>query len=108
MLKFALVGCGRISKRHSELLGNNQIKGACLASVCDIDKTKAKDIASKFNISFYTDMHEMMKNEHIDVICVLTESGYHESSSEAFYLLQNLQFLHFHFHLRLKLIPLSL
>jgi len=32
MLKFALVGCGRIAKRHSELLGQNQIKDACLVA----------------------------------------------------------------------------
>lgn len=77
MLKFALVGCGRIAKRHSELLGHNQIEGAQLVSVCDIDQEKAKAIADTFNISFYTDMDEMMQKEAIDVVCVLTESGYH-------------------------------
>ncbi|MBI59963.1 oxidoreductase [bacterium] len=77
MLKFALVGCGRIAKRHSELLGQNQIKDACLVAVCDIDKEKADAIASQFNISSYTDMHRMMQSEDIDVVTVLTESGYH-------------------------------
>ncbi len=28
MLNFALIGCGRIAKRHSELLGRGQIAGA--------------------------------------------------------------------------------
>ena len=77
MLKFALVGCGRIAKRHSELLGQNQIKDACLVAVCDIDKEKADAIANQFNISSYTDMHRMMQSEDIDVVTVLTESGYH-------------------------------
>ncbi len=77
MLKFALVGCGRIAKRHSELLGLNQIDNASLVSVCDIDENKAKSIANKFDISYYTDMDEMMQNEDIDVVSVLTESGYH-------------------------------
>tara|TARA_B100000131_G_C18096317_1_gene604158 strand:+ start:18 stop:1085 length:1068 start_codon:yes stop_codon:yes gene_type:complete len=77
MLKFALVGCGRIAKRHSELLGQNQIKDACLVAVCDIDKEKSDAIASQFNISSYTDMHRMMQSEDIDVVTVLTESGYH-------------------------------
>jgi len=77
MLKFALVGCGRIAKRHSELLGQNQIKDACLVAVCDIDKEKADAIANQFNISSYTDMHHMMQSEDIDVVTVLTESGYH-------------------------------
>lgn len=77
MLRFALVGCGRIAKRHSELLGLNQIKNAKLVSVCDIVEKKAKNIAEKFNIPYYIDMDSMMQKEQIDVVCVLTESGYH-------------------------------
>lgn len=77
MLRFALVGCGRIAKRHSELLGLNQIKNASLVAVCDIDEEKAKRIAEQFNVSYYTNMDDMMKAETIDVVSVLTESGYH-------------------------------
>ena len=53
MLKFALVGCGRIAKRHSELLGESQIKGACLAAVCDVVLEKAQTIAAKYGIGAY-------------------------------------------------------
>ena len=77
MLKFALVGCGRIAKRHSELLGLNQINNASLVAVCDIIEEKAKKIGQQFNVPYYTDMDTMMKNENIDVVSVLTESGYH-------------------------------
>lgn len=77
MLKFALVGCGRIAKRHSELLGLNQIKNASLVAVCDVDEEKAKKIGKQFNIPYYTDMDEMMSKEPIDVVSVLTESGNH-------------------------------
>jgi len=77
MLKFALVGCGRIAKRHSELLGLNQIENASLVAVCDIIEEKAKKIGEQFNVPYYTDMDEMMKKEKIDVVSVLTESGYH-------------------------------
>jgi len=77
MLKFALVGCGRIAKRHSELLGFNQIQGASLVAVCDIDEQKAKKIGIQFNIPYYTNMDTMMQSENIDVVSVLTESGYH-------------------------------
>ena len=61
MLKFALVGCGRISKRHSELLGNGQIQGATLAAVCDVVPANAEAIAKTFGVPGYTDMHEMMR-----------------------------------------------
>ena len=77
MLKFGLVGCGRIAKRHSELLGHNQIDNASLVAVCDIDEEKAKKIGEQFNVPYYTDMDEMMEKESIDVVSVLTESGYH-------------------------------
>ena len=63
MLNFALVGCGRIAKRHSELLGLKQINGASLVSVCDLIEAKAKKVAEQFSISCYTDMHQMMQKE---------------------------------------------
>jgi UDP-N-acetyl-2-amino-2-deoxyglucuronate dehydrogenase len=77
MLNFALVGCGRIAKRHSELLGHNQIDGARLVAVCDIVEAKAAAIGRQFDVPVYTDMHEMMSACEIDVVVVLTESGNH-------------------------------
>lgn len=77
MLNFALVGCGRIAKRHSELLGLNQISGARLAAVCDVLVHKAQAIGDRFSVPAYQSMHEMMKSESIDVVVVLTESGNH-------------------------------
>lgn len=77
ILKFALVGCGRIAKRHSELLGYNQIKGAKLVAVCDLVLEKAQKIAAEFSVPCFTDMHQMMQSTDIDVIVVLTESGNH-------------------------------
>lgn len=77
MLKFALVGCGRIAKRHSELLGFMQIENASLVAVCDVIEEKAKKIGNQFDVPFYSDMDVMMQKEDIDVVSVLTESGYH-------------------------------
>jgi UDP-N-acetyl-2-amino-2-deoxyglucuronate dehydrogenase len=77
MLNFALVGCGRIAKRHSELLGFNQIAGVRLVSVCDNVIDKANKIAEQFNVTAYEDMDEMMKSEAVDVVVVLTPSGLH-------------------------------
>jgi UDP-N-acetyl-2-amino-2-deoxyglucuronate dehydrogenase len=78
MLNFALVGCGRIAKRHSELLGNKQIPNGRLAAVCDIKFEKAERIGAQFGVPAYADMHDMMRSNAIDVVVVLTESGYHE------------------------------
>lgn len=76
-LKFALVGCGRIARRHSELLGNRQIAGAGLAAVCDIVPEKARRMGEQFGVPYYTDMREMMECTPADAVSVLTESGHH-------------------------------
>lgn len=77
MLKFALVGCGRISARHAQLLGEGVIPGAKLAAVCDIVPAKAAAVAAKYAVPAFTDMHEMMRDAAPDVVVVLTESGNH-------------------------------
>lgn len=77
MLTFALVGCGRIAKRHSELLGLGQIAGARLVAVCDLVEERAAQLAAPLAIPHFTDMHTMMQRVGIDVVVVLTESGNH-------------------------------
>lgn len=77
MLKFGLVGCGRISIRHAQLLGEGAIQGARLAAVCDIVAEKAEKVSQKYKVPPFSDMHEMMEREQPDVVVVLTESGYH-------------------------------
>ena len=61
MLKFAIVGCGRIAKRHSDLLGEGQIEGAELVAVADQHLDRAKAIGEAKNVPAYADMHDMMK-----------------------------------------------
>lgn len=77
MIKFAIVGCGRIAKRHSELLGYSEISGAKLVAVCDLNSDKANSLGKIFSIPSFSDMHEMMSRIEVDVVVVLTESGNH-------------------------------
>ncbi len=77
MLNFALIGCGRIAKRHSELLGLGQIPGARLAAVADLELNRAQAIGERFKIPFYQDFREMLEKEKIDVVTILTPSGMH-------------------------------
>ena len=77
MLRFALVGCGRISVRHAQLLGERQIDGAVLAGVCDPVLAKAEVHAKAYGVPAFADMHEMMQAVQPDVVVVLTESGNH-------------------------------
>ncbi len=77
MVKFAVLGCGRISKRHCELLGLDQIPGAKLVAVCDIKADRAKTTGERFKVPFYQDFREMLKKEDVDVVSILTPSGMH-------------------------------
>mgnify|MGYP000867207059 CR=1 FL=1 len=82
-LKFAIIGCGRISFKHIEALINNK-NDAELVAVCDIVEKRAVErkkqydqVIKEANIKVYTDYHEMLKKEDIDVVAIATESGYH-------------------------------
>ena len=77
MLNFALVGCGRIAKRHAELRGLHQIANARLVAVCDRVPAKAQKTGTQFAVPWFVDMHEMMRSAQVDVVSVLTESGLH-------------------------------
>ena len=77
MLRFALVGCGRIAHRHAQLLREKQVAGAELAAVCDIDPARAAAFGAKYGVPHFTDMDEMVVASKADVVSVLTPSGLH-------------------------------
>jgi len=86
-LKFAIIGCGRISYKHIEALINN-VKEAELAAVCDIVEEKAierkrqyEEAIENANVKVYTDYIKMLDNEEIDAVSICTESGYHAKHS---------------------------
>ncbi len=77
MINFAIIGCGRIAKRHAELLGTGQIAGARLAAVCDIRPERAQAFAEKYGVPGFTSIGEMLATPDIDAVSVLTPSGMH-------------------------------
>jgi UDP-N-acetyl-2-amino-2-deoxyglucuronate dehydrogenase len=77
VIRFGLLGCGRIAKRHSELLGGNHIEGARLVAVCDPQRPRADAVASKFGVPASYDTAEFLARKDIDAVAVLTPSGMH-------------------------------
>jgi predicted dehydrogenase len=75
-VKFALIGCGRIARKHADVIAN-KIDNAQLVAVCDLVEEKARSYGEKYNVPFYTDFHEMLKKEPVDAVCILSESGSH-------------------------------
>lgn len=79
MLNFALVGCGRIARRHADILADGQAESARLAAVCDVVEGRASAFGRKYSVPSYTDFHKMMAERapEIDVVSILTPSGMH-------------------------------
>jgi UDP-N-acetyl-2-amino-2-deoxyglucuronate dehydrogenase len=77
MINFAIVGCGRIAKRHAELLGTGQIRGARLVAVCDSIPSRADQFATRYGVPAFVTLDDMLARGGIDVVSVLTPSGMH-------------------------------
>ena len=77
-LKYAIIGCGRISPNHIAAALENELN---IVALCDIDESKMADTIKEFNLSSnikkYTNYLDMIKNEKIDLIAICTESGKH-------------------------------
>lgn len=81
MIDFVIVGCGRISKRHGELLHKGMVKGARLVAVCDSNLERAKTAGESYGVPFFTDIDDLVKSTKFDVASVLTPSGMHAEHS---------------------------
>lgn len=78
MIKFAIVGCGRIAQRHAEHIS----KRGQLVAVCDVIKDKALQLATMYGAKAYTSYAEMLANESsIDVIAICSPNGLHAQHS---------------------------
>ena len=77
-MKYALIGCGRISPNHIAAAMENEME---IVALCDIVLESLEDKFEKFNLPLsikkYRDYREMLKCEEIDLIAIATESGNH-------------------------------
>lgn len=77
-LKYAIIGCGRISPNHIAAAIEN---GLNIVAICDLDEEKMDETISKFNlpstVEKYTDYKKMLRSESLELIAICTESGNH-------------------------------
>ncbi|WP_439361157.1 Gfo/Idh/MocA family protein [Bradyrhizobium sp. DASA03007] len=83
MIRFGLLGCGRIAKRHADLLGGGHIQGATLAAVCDELPERANEVAARYHVPACYNVAELLARADVDVVSVLTPSGLHASHAIA-------------------------
>ncbi|MDF2945350.1 MAG: putative Oxidoreductase [Bacillales bacterium] len=77
-LKFAIIGCGRISYNHIAAAIENNME---IVALCDVVAENMVDKIKKFDLPEttpqYLDYKEMIQKEKIDLIGICTESGKH-------------------------------
>lgn len=77
-MKYALIGCGRISPNHITAAQNNHLE---IVALCDVAEENINDKIAKFDLSSnvrkYTDYREMLQKEKPELVAITTESGKH-------------------------------
>ena len=77
-LRFGLVGCGSIARKHAHVL-HNYLQDAEIGAFVDRDVSRAQEFSQKYGAPAFGSIDEMMRSigDRIDVISVLTPSGAH-------------------------------
>lgn len=77
-MKYAIIGCGRISKNHIPAAQENDLE---IVAICDLipnrmDKVIVQNELSG-QVSQYQNYQELLEKESPDVVAICTESGHH-------------------------------
>ena len=73
MLKFGIIGCGRIAQRHAEHIQ----RFGKLVAICDILSDKTSPVAEKYGATAYEKVEEMLQKEKIDLVSICSPNGLH-------------------------------
>ncbi len=74
-MRYALIGCGRISFHHIQAAKNNNLE---IAAICDTDPKRMEEKQPLLgHVNKYTDYREMLCKEMPALVAIATESGKH-------------------------------
>ena len=77
-MKYALIGCGRVSPNHIVAATKNGLE---IVALCDISKNSVFELKEKCplikNVKSYKNYSEMLEKEKPDLVAIATESGKH-------------------------------
>ena len=79
-IRFALVGCGRISKNHFESIAQHG-DSAELVDVCDIDPVALGQAIERTGAAGHVDISTLLNNTEADCVVLTTPSGLHPSQA---------------------------
>jgi UDP-N-acetyl-2-amino-2-deoxyglucuronate dehydrogenase len=73
-IRFAIIGCGKIGERHALHINEQAVLAAC----CDIDISKAKNMASEYGSLSFSSLQLLLESDTLfDVAVVCTPNGLH-------------------------------
>ncbi len=77
-VRFALIGCGNISKKHVQVI-QNHLEGAEIVGFCDKGYDRAKAYGVKLGVPAFNNVKDMMDDigDSVDIVSILTPSGVH-------------------------------
>ena len=76
-MKYALIGCGRISPNHIEAAKNNHLE---IIALCDLKLDDMREKVERFGLKTaqcYTEYQELLDREQPELVAIATESGKH-------------------------------
>jgi UDP-N-acetyl-2-amino-2-deoxyglucuronate dehydrogenase len=79
-VRFALVGCGRISANHIEALRKHADR-AELVAVCDTDPAALAQAVAKTSAQGFSTLTQMLAGADVDCVVLATPSGLHPSQA---------------------------
>jgi len=79
-IRFAIIGCGHIGKRHASMITRND---ECeLVAMCDINPALKAGIESEYSVPFFTSAEEMLGSGlAFDIVCICTPNNMHAPQS---------------------------
>lgn len=81
-VRFALVGCGRISQTHLQAL---ESQPDCeLLAVADVRETAAQSVAEQYHCKSYSDYRQILEHESVDAVVICTPPNTHAQIANAF------------------------
>lgn len=81
-IRFALVGCGRISQNHFDSI-KQHAEYAELVAVCDIDPQALREAAAYTGAKPYPSLDAMLADTNADIVILTTPSGLHPEQAIA-------------------------
>jgi len=75
MLRFGLIGCGRVAPRHAQSIA--ELPGTQLVAAADVILSRVNRFAAEYRAEPFTDYRRLLDRQDVDVVNICVPSGLH-------------------------------